>query len=117
METGANTLILSVAGRDEIERRAVAAFAGEPQGARVSFASVDLLWKVLTPKRWALMKALAGQGPMTIRAAARRVDRDVKAVHGDIHALLDAGLLDRTDDGLIVFGYDALRVEFTLQAA
>lgn len=117
MEAGTRTLILSVAGRDEIERRPVAAFSGEAQGARVSFASVDLLWKVLTPKRWALLKALAGQDAMTMRAAARRVGRDVKAVHGDIHALLDAGLLDRTEDGLITFGYAALRVEFTLQAA
>jgi predicted transcriptional regulator len=51
MDTQANTLIQSVAGPDEARRRTLAAFAGEPQGARVSFASVDLLWKVLTPKR------------------------------------------------------------------
>lgn len=113
----ANTLILSVADREEAGRRALEAFAGVRQGARVSFESVELLWKVLTPKRWALLKALAGQGAVTIREAARRVGRDVKAVHGDIHALLDAGLLDRTEDGRIVFGYDALKVEFTLLAA
>jgi predicted transcriptional regulator len=64
-----------------------------------------------------LLKALAGQDGVTIREAARRVGRDVKAVHGDIHALLDAGLLDRTDDGRILFGYDAVKVDFTLQAA
>jgi predicted transcriptional regulator len=117
MDSETNTLILSVAGPDEVRRRALAAFAGEPQGERVSFASVELLWKVLTPKRWALLKALAGQGGVTIREAARRAGRDVKAVHGDIHALLDAGLLDRTDDGRIIFGYSAVKVEFTLQAA
>ncbi len=72
---------------------------------------------MLTSKRWALLKALAGQGGMTMREAARRVGRDVKAMHGDIHALLDAGLLDRTDDGRIVFGCDAIRVEFMLLAA
>jgi predicted transcriptional regulator len=117
MDTEANTLTLSVAAPDETRRRALAAFAGERQGARVSFASVDLLWKVLTPKRWAVLKALAGQDGVTIREAARRVGRDVKAVHGDIHALLDAGLLDRADDGRILFGYDAVKVDFTLQAA
>jgi len=36
---------------------------------------------------------------MTIREVARRVGRDVKAVHGDVHALLNAGVLERTDDG------------------
>ena len=32
---------------------------------------------------------------MTIREAARRVHRDVKAVHGDVHALLNAGVLQK----------------------
>ena len=79
--------------------------------------SPELLWKVLTAKRWDLLKAMSGAGPLTIRAAARRAGRDVKAVHGDIHALLDAGILDRTDDGRVEFPYDAVRVEFTLRAA
>jgi len=60
---------------------------------------------------------MAGQGPLTIRGVARRVGRDVKAVHGDVHALLTAGLLDRTEQGLVVFSFDAIRVEFTLHAA
>jgi hypothetical protein len=68
-------------------------------------------------KRWELIKAMAGQGPLTIRAAARRVSRDVKAVHGDVHALLNAGLLDKTEDGRIVFPFGAVRVDFTLHAA
>ena len=60
---------------------------------------------------------MAGEGPMTLRAAARGVGRDVKAVHADVHALIDAGLLDKTEDGRIVFPYDAVKVDFTLRAA
>lgn len=91
---------------------------GKPQKtARISFASPELLWQVLTAKRWELLKALCGAGPVSIREAARRVGRDVKAVHGDVTALLNAGLLDRTDDGRIVFPFDAVKVEFLLQAA
>jgi predicted transcriptional regulator len=45
------------------------------------------------------------------------VGRDVKAVHGDVTALLEAGLLDRTPDGRIEFPYDAVKVEFLLSAA
>jgi len=91
---------------------------GKPQKtARISFASPELLWQVLTAKRWELLKALCGAGPVSIREAARRVERDVKAVHGDVTALLNAGLLDRTDDGRIVFPFDAVKVEFLLQAA
>lgn len=51
------------------------------KSARISFASPDLLWKVLTAKRWELLKALCGAGPVSIRESARRVGRDVKAVH------------------------------------
>lgn len=54
---------------------------------------------------------------MPIREAARRVDRDVKAVHSDVTALLNAGVLDRTEGGRIIFPYEAVKVEFLLQAA
>lgn len=108
---------LCVASRDDVTRRALAAFGGEPQGALISFASAELLWQTLTRKRWELLKAMTGQGPMTIRGAARRVGRDVKAVHGDVQALLAAGVLERTEDGRIVFPYDAVHVDFVLRAA
>jgi predicted transcriptional regulator len=85
--------------------------------ARISFASPELLWQVLTAKRWELLKALCGVGPISIREAARRVGRDVKAVHGDVTALLKAGLLDRVEGGGVVFPYEAVKVEFMLQAA
>jgi predicted transcriptional regulator len=85
--------------------------------ARISFATPELLWKVLTEKRWELLKALCGVGPVSIREAARRVGRDVKAVHGDVTALLNAGVLDRTEGGQIVFPFEAVKVEFLLQAA
>ena len=87
------------------------------RSARISFATPELLWKVLTEKRWELLKALCGAGPVSIREAARRVGRDVKAVHGDVTALLNAGVLARTADGQIVFPFEAVKVEFLLQAA
>jgi len=91
---------------------------GKPQkSARISFATPELLWQVLTAKRWQLLKALCGAGPVSIREAARRVNRDVKAVHSDVIALLNAGVLDRVEGGGIVFPYEAVKVEFLLQAA
>ncbi len=85
--------------------------------ARISFATPELLWQVLTAKRWELLKALCGAGPVSIREAARRVGRDVKAVHGDATALLSAGLLRRTADGRVEFPFQAVKVEFVLHAA
>lgn len=91
---------------------------GKPEkAARISFASPELLWKVLTAKRWELLKVLCGAGPVSIREAARRVNRDVKAVHSDVTALLGAGVLDRAEGGGVIFPYEAVKVEFLLQAA
>ena len=85
--------------------------------AHIGFASPELLWQVLTAKRWELLKAMCGAGPISIREAARRVGRDVKAVHGDVKALLDAGLLSRSAAGAIEFPFESVKVEFMLRAA
>ena len=111
------TVTLEVASREDVTRRALEAFRGKKQRARISFATPELLWKVLTAKRWDVLKAMTGQGPLTIREVARRVGRDVKAVHGDVHALIDAGLVERTEANRVAFPFDAIRVEFTLRAA
>lgn len=91
---------------------------GKPeQATRISFATPELLWEVLSAKRWELLKALCGAGPVSIREAARRVGRDVKAVHRDVTALLNAGLIERAEGGGIVFPFETVKVEFMLQAA
>ena len=92
------------------------ALAGERGGAVISFASVALLWKVITPKRLEILRTLAGEHALAIREVARRVGRDVKAVHGDVRALIDAGIVEETPAG-VRFGYDAVHVDFTLHAA
>lgn len=116
INAGLNILTISVTAWRAVGDRALAAFDGEAQGAHISFASAELLWKTLTRKRWALLHAMTGQGPMSIREAARRVGRDVKAVHGDVSALIAAGVLQRTDAG-VIFPYDAVHVDFMLTKA
>jgi predicted transcriptional regulator len=116
MESEMNTVTMSVSARDDVTRRALAAFAGNPQDARISFASVDLLWDTLTKKRWEILHAMTGQGELSIREVARRVGRDVKAVHGDVTALIEAGVIYRARSG-VVFPYDAVHVDFTLTRA
>ena len=93
------------------------AFDGLEQGAHISFSSVELLWQTMTRKRWELLKALTGRGAVSIREASRLVDRDVKSVHGDVHALLEAGVILKNDKGMIVFPYDAVHVDFMLISA
>lgn len=113
------TLTLEVKSlADTLAEVAKTAKAGRAEReARISFASPELLWSVLTAKRWELLRAMCGAGPMSIRETARRVGRDVKAVHGDVKNLMQAGVLRRNADGRIEFPYEAVRVEFLLHAA
>jgi predicted transcriptional regulator len=113
-----NTVVLDVRSLEDTLADAASAMARRREDHdRISFATPELLWKVLTAKRWELLKALCGAGPVSIRESARRVGRDVKAVHGDVTALLEAGILRRVPDGRIEFPYEAVKVEFLLSAA
>ena len=113
------TVVLEVRSPEESMAQFVQSWkTGKPErSARISFASPELLWQVLTAKRWELLKVLCGAGSISIREAARRVERDVKAVHSDITALLNAGVLDHAESGGIIFPFEAVKVEFLLEAA
>ena len=108
-----NTVTIRVATWDKTKAEVAAAFRGEKQGCFISFVSVELMWRVLTPRRWEILRAMASQGPLTIRALARRVGRDIKVVHGDVKALTLAGVIDKTKRG-VEFPYDAIHVDFTV---
>ena len=111
------TVTIGISSEEDTKTRMLAAFQGEAQGEFIGFATAELLWKVITPKRWAVLRAMTGTGPIAIREVARRVGRDVKSVHGDIQALAKAGVLDRTENGGVVFPYDEVHVDFVLRAA
>jgi predicted transcriptional regulator len=48
-----------------------------------------MLLALTTLNRMALVQALTDAGVVSIREAARRVSRDVRAVHSDVTALLE----------------------------
>ena len=111
-----NMVTVSVASLDDVKSRLAAAFRGEPQGNHISFLSVEQMWRTLSPKRAEVLRAMTSQGAISIREVARRVGRDVKAVHGDVHALLAAGVIEREGKG-VIFPYDAVHVDFMLGVA
>jgi predicted transcriptional regulator len=82
--------------------------------ARVSFATPELLWSVLSAKRWKLLKVLLGAGPMSIQEVARRAGRNITAVRKDVKALVNAGVLDRAGRS-ICFPFDSVKMEFSIQ--
>jgi predicted transcriptional regulator len=70
-----NTLIIG--NQPVAQRRAEIVHAwktGKPEAAaRLDFESLEGAWKLLIGKRWAILRAMAGQGPLAIREIARRV--------------------------------------------
>jgi predicted transcriptional regulator len=84
--------------------------------AGLSFVDYETMHRVLSPKRLDIVRAMAGQGPLAYREVARRVERDFKGVHSDLTALIQAGVVDRTEDG-VLFPYDALHFEFDIRAS
>ncbi len=91
-----------------------AAKSGRVQQFTFSYASPELLFSEISPKRWGVLEAMNGAGEMSLRELSRRLARDVKSVHRDVHALLETSLLEKTESGKIVCPFDRVRVDFTL---
>ena len=87
-----------------------------PSPAVFTFSSPAQLFSVISPKRWQLIEHLQHLGPSTIRGLARSLDRDVKHVHDDITAMMDWGLVERNDDGMVHVPYSVIHAEFDLRA-
>jgi predicted transcriptional regulator len=65
-----SVVTIRVASLEESMRQLKRAFEGEYQGEFISFVTMDLLWQILTPPRFALIEAMAGKGPMSMRCCA-----------------------------------------------
>lgn len=112
-----STVIFSVRTNDEITRDLLHLADSDREATpRISFDTPERMWTLLNSKRWDILRAMTGSGPLSIREVARRVGRDVKAVHGDVTTLLNAGVVDRSEGG-VVFPYDTIHVDYTLHAA
>ena len=99
-----------------LKRFAKAWRTGRREAEVISFESPEVLFRRITPKRWTLLTVLQGAGALSIRELSRRVERDVKNVHGDVQALIDVGLVERTGNTVRV-PFDEIRTAFTLTRA
>jgi predicted transcriptional regulator len=105
------TVVIDVRSLDQViaESKAKLRSRNPDKNAYMHFANPGLLLKLLTEKRWALLKAISGKWPVTFRKAADLVGRDVKGVHADLTALIKAGIVDRAGGGP-VFPYETIKV-------
>ena len=101
-----------------MERAKASIKSGKTQAyARHTFRTAESLARTLTPSRWCVVEAMTGTGPLGVREIARRIERDVKAAHNDVTALVMAGIVERTDDGKYLFPFDRIKVRFDVSAA
>jgi len=116
MNTEPDTVIFDITPMANFLARAcTAAQVGLPaRAAHISFETPEHMWRVLTEKRWAILRTMTGAGAIGVRELARRVGRDVKAVHTDVTALLEAGVIDRTANSKLLFPYRHVKVQFAL---
>lgn len=84
--------------------------------ASISFESMELLLKILTPNRWTLLRTLRANGPSSIRALSHLLARDYRGVHADVTTLIDAGLIERAD-GKISVPWSRITAEMAVDAA
>jgi predicted transcriptional regulator len=82
----------------------------------LNFETAGSFFGKLTERRWALVHALQGQGPMSVRELARRVARDVRRVHDDVQVLAELGLVERTDVGGVECPFVAVHIDMRLTA-
>ncbi|WP_320198193.1 transcriptional regulator [Agrobacterium sp. rho-13.3] len=83
----------------------------------LTFTSPAQLFSVITPKRWKLIEQLQKIGPITIRGLSRALERDVKRVHDDISSLMEWGIIEKNDDGMIFVPFDEIEADFVLRAS
>ncbi len=95
----------------------IAEIDGAKSKRHLGRVGLESFMKTVTLRRFELLKALRKSGPQSVRALSMLLKRDYKSVHGDVAKLLEIGLIDRTESGLIEVTWDKVSAELNLFAA
>jgi predicted transcriptional regulator len=80
----------------------------------LGFESARALFSDLTPARIDLLDTLRRMGPSSMYALAKTANRNYSNIHTDVSRLLELGLIDRSEDGLVSVPFDAIEIRFPL---
>jgi predicted transcriptional regulator len=81
----------------------------------LALPDLPALLRALTPARWQLLERLAADGPLSVYALAKRLQRDYKNVHTDVVQLGALGLVER-QGARIAVPWESVRAELRLSA-
>lgn len=110
------TIRLQADWRAALRQAGAKAKARSYRGEVLNFESPAAFFGKLTERRWELVRALQGQGPLAVRELARRVDRDVKRVHEDVGVLVELGLAERESQGVLC-PFATVHIDMEMRAA
>jgi predicted transcriptional regulator len=82
----------------------------------IGFENLVELLHTLTPKRWELIRRLRQEGPMTLYALAKRLERDYKNVRLDVKTLEEWGIIERDEAERVLVPWDEIDVRVPLAA-
>jgi predicted transcriptional regulator len=83
----------------------------------LGFESARALFSDLTPARLDLLDTLRSMGPSSMYALAKTANRNYSNVHTDVSRLLELGLMERTEEGLVSVPFEAIEIRFPLAQA
>ena len=76
----------------------------------LSFESARALFADLTPARLDLLDSLRRVGPCSVYALAKAADRNYSNVHTDVARMEELGLIERTDQDVILVPYESVEI-------
>jgi len=116
-----NTIEISVlkpgAALDAAAETWHAAKAGGSASPRLAFGNLRELFAAITEKRLELLRYVGNHGGLNIRQLAQSLHRDYKNVHTDVTALLELGLLERSDKGTLSTPFDEIVIHAGIRDA
>jgi predicted transcriptional regulator len=80
----------------------------------LGFESARALFSELTPARLDLLDTLRRIGTTSIYALAKAAERNYSNVHTDVSRLLELGLIERAEDGMVFVPFEAIEIRFPL---
>jgi len=114
-------LYVEVMGSEVALRRFASAWkkvsAGKAADATIGLGSIAELAALLTPKRMELLRHVALNPGLSIRALAKALGRNYKNVHNDVSDLEDRQLLERDENGTLGAPYDEIVIRAPLRKA
>jgi predicted transcriptional regulator len=105
-----------------VKQQIADAAQGQPIDYHLGFESARALFSDLTPARLDLLDTLRRMGGSSVYALAKMADglrpteghRNYSNVHTDVSRLLELGLIERSEEGLVSVPFDAIEIRFPL---